>query len=152
MASPAEIVRVVLANAGLVAYPGIDQRPSSDLIQCFLDLMPDAPDEVLVLADNGGRQFGRAMVGTTHKHYQIKANLRTLDHLGYDLLKAIYDYIDNMDLPTVIESRGMACNIASLYNTSEVAFLGEEVGTRRRLWHLTFGLAMQSVEQTPVEV
>lgn len=153
MASPAEIVRAMLIEAGLVIYPDVVQQPGDGTTQCVVNVVPDQPDQLLLLKDVGGRQFGRLMDGPTLKHYAVKMNMRSLDDAeGYDVIQSIYLYIDDADYPKHVVSRGMECHIASVYNTSEITSLGEQEGTRRRLWALDIMVALQAVEYTSLEV
>lgn len=153
MASPAEILRVLLMkDAGLVDYPGINQDVHVPKTQCFINVMPDDPPQALCLADTAGRQFGSLTAGRQLQHYGIKINMRHEDpRKGHDSIKAVKDYIENFSGNVTVRSRGMACNVGSLYNTSSIVSLGLEVGTRRNLWSMSVMMAMQDIEETPVE-
>lgn len=154
MASPAEVIRALMIRDGLVMYPIGRATRQNELPQCFVGMMPNEIDVAVLLADTTPRMFGRAMVGTTWKHYGIKLNLRHLasnGQAGYDVIKSISDWIDYLEVPTQVNSRGKTCHVCSLYKDADVKDIGEERGTNRRLWSMDLLLAMRTVEQTPIE-
>jgi hypothetical protein len=154
VASPAEVLRAMMIEAGFASMPATTLLPGQKA-PCYVASLPDEADYGYLIKDTAPRMFGRAMVGTTWKHYGLKLNYRHLardGQKGYDAIRALSDWMDDVIGPLSVNCRGFVCKVMSLYKTTDISEIGEEKGgTERRRWAMDLCLAMQSVEQTPIE-
>ncbi len=115
--------------------------------------MPNDPDVVVTLANTAGILFGRIQdTGEDVQHFGIKVNCRHTDEgPSYDLMKSIHTAVAAWRGPAIVNVRGMACRVDSVYNNGSIITIGEEENTKRFLYSLNVRMAMPQLAQTPLE-
>jgi hypothetical protein len=151
--SPAYILRQILVDAQIVIMPAVlgqtipfVQTPQDGSTVCYVSSMPDDVDQVVCLYNTMGRLFGRLQEGKTKVHPGIKVEVRALDPgTGYDLISCISNALDKIQTQTVTVDE-IDHYIQSVYRTSPIVELGEEVGKKRQLFTLNARMAFQALE------
>jgi len=149
MASPAQIVRQYLIDKGIVIDPEepgelytYNAIPGDGVTPCYVSSLPDDIDQAIVIKDQAGVYFGRRMPdGKSMLHPGIQFVIRSLDYqTGYDLANSIvlaFEAVNNTNttVNTVVYS------VKSVYRTSTIIALGEEVGKKRQLFSINARVA-----------
>jgi len=155
MASPAEIVRACFVQLGLVIMPvsneqlPVAQLPEDGTTQCYVGNQPDDVDQMVCVYGPAGRVFGREMRGgKTLLHSGIKVIVRALDYpTGWALANLIattgMDSFPGNSTVTVTDDPTVY-NVQSIYRTSDVIELGEEVGKKRQLFSINARIALNN--------
>lgn len=155
MASPAEVVRQYLINSGLVILPVVtgevipaQQLPGDGSTVCFTRSMPDDYDQAVCIFNTTGPIFGRRQRdGKQLMHPGVNVFVRTLDDTGYDLAVTLANALDASTRSTIMIDE-MEYLVQSIYRTSPVISLGEEVGKQRQRWSINARVAFQ--DQQPI--
>lgn len=150
--TPAYIVQQLLVDAGTAILPGLREIPDEDVVEVHANNAPDNINRCVLVRDTAGVQFG---------HDQREADV--LEHAGLlitvrhdddrkagNICKAVagtFKARKNVD----VEVDDLIYHVQSVYRTSSLLSLGEEVGKRRFLWSFNARVAMQAREPTPVE-
>ncbi len=158
MSGPAEIVRAALVAQNLVLMPGdtvnqlipFQQIPFDGSMPCYVSSMPDEIDQGLLLRDVAGHLFARRMEdGKYLVHCGLKLLMRTIEY-DYDSVNALFNAItaiSKVSIPITDPAGNIVQHfVQTIYRTSTIIPLGEEVGKRRQLWSLNVRVAMQDQE------
>jgi hypothetical protein len=151
MASPAEIVRQILINDGLVELPPVpgqllpqQQMPNDGTTACYVSSMPDTIDQAVMIKDIAGKYSGRLMRGRSTVHFGLLIKIRALDESGYTTIAApIYLALDEFMPSIVMMPDGTEYPVQSVYPTSDIINIGEQVGKRREQWTINARLAFR---------
>lgn len=149
MASPAELVRMCLVHRGWVTMPDPTMPiPANGSTYCFVSSLPNEPDQLLYLRDSTGLIFGkRQNDGKVLEHPGIVIIMRSLD-FGRDWAMDLLEAIESITHTDITMPDGMIYHVQSVYRTSTLADMGEEVGKRRHSWTANARVAMQDLEVT----
>lgn len=156
MASPAEIVQNALAGLGLVTLP--EQRnllspiqlPGDHSTVCFANSSPDDYDQMVSVTDTAARMFGRRMRYPKYlMHNGISVLIRHLHpKFGWALANRIavdgLDQLSNMQIQ--LYKSDEIHYVKTVYRTTSVIFLGEQVGKKRFLWSIMARVAFDDRE------
>lgn len=148
-------MRAYLIQQGVVVLPlrpgkniGFRQiRPGIDPTPCFVSSMPDDYDNAVMIRGVAGAHFGRFQsTGQTMLHPGLKIMVRTLLYeQGWPLAQSIATALDNFTAATIIVDDETHA-VQSIYRTSNVIELGEEIGKKRQLFSINARIAMQAAE------
>jgi hypothetical protein len=100
--SPAEIIQQALVGSGLAVQP-----PSTGLTglwPAWVSVMPDVPDNVLVVYDTAGKDMGRTSPDQRRSEYHgVSIHVRSMTlSLGWQKARSICDFFDTLySLPIV---------------------------------------------------
>jgi hypothetical protein len=94
--SPAEIIQQALVASGLAVQP-----PSTGLTglwPAWVSVMPDTPDNVLVVYDTAGKDVGRTTPDQKRSEYHgVSVHVRSLAHgVGWQKARAVCDFFDTL--------------------------------------------------------
>jgi ribosome biogenesis GTPase A len=156
MAGPAEIIRSILVTQKLVAMPPVagktvpfQQLPGDGTTLCFIGSMPDTPDQAVAIYDTPGIIWGRRQRDAKDLvHSGILIKIRTLDYSGYDLANNLANSLVTIKQTNTIIGE-TTYYVASVYRTSNVVSLGEQVGKKRQQWTVQARVAFQDI-QAPI--
>jgi hypothetical protein len=157
MMSPANILRQILVDAGLVTMPGVPQQtvpfqqaPGDGSTLCYTSSLPDDEDQAVLIKGTAGKVFGRQMRGgKTDVHHGVKFNIRSPnDEIGSLLAIALADGVDKIPPLLTVVLNEVSHYVQSVYRTSSVMEMGEERGKKRQLWSFNVRIAMQNREPT----
>lgn len=156
MPSPAEMMQVLLVDEGFASLP-IDTTllPGDGKWLCFVDSMPNEPEECIACFGGAGLIFGRLhKTGVKPEHQGVKLLLRSPSpETGWDKANAIAKFFDTGTLsPRVLRVRDSACYLHTVHRTSNVLSLGEQKETRLWMWSLNARLVMQEPETSPLDL
>lgn len=144
MPSPANTLRKFLVERGKITSPGVRERPGDNLPQGFYDSMPDEVDHLMAFYDVSGRMFGKIQVdGQEVRHPGIRVVFRHTDPAaGYDEFDGVCRFLDALRDPAGFSATfdDRVSYFTSVYRASDLISLGEENGTRRRLWSITYNM------------
>ena len=144
--SPAEIVQAWLISQLSFLKSNELQEPGDGSTVCLVDGMADEFDQAVFIQDQVGLDFGRRQRGKTERHPGIKIIIRALDHqTGFSLANAVANALDSSTMMTV-SVNGVSHYVQSIYKTSTIIRLGEEVGKRRQLWSINARIVFQDRE------
>jgi hypothetical protein len=141
--SPASILREILIQAEVVLPDGIPQQPNDLTVMSFVGSMPDSPDQVLVVYDEPGRFFWRNQRGNSRVHPGVQMKFRALSGDGWSVFNCIVQFLDTLG-PQVVTVYNIPYNVQSVYRTSGIMFLGEEIDRKRQLWSVNVRMAFQA--------
>jgi hypothetical protein len=154
MPSPAEIVRAKIVKDGLAVYPGVTQQPDFGPLQCFVGELEDAIDRAMTVIDAGGNLQGRSQrTGQSLVHPGFKILLRSPSQEDSDYIYDLWRQYSVVvkDPFSVLLRNNWQYNVQSVFWTSDVIFLGEDKGTRRRMWTLNGRVVYQEPARTKLE-
>lgn len=147
--SQAQILRSCLIDLGLVSYPNTG-KPY--LPPCFVGGIPNQPDPLVSIMDTPGVMFGRDVrTGASVTHAGIKIVVRSTEFLnGYPIVSAISDALDQSMQPFVtrLPEDGSIHYVQNVIRSTPIIDLGEEVGTKRRMWSVNARIALDFREPT----
>lgn len=156
MSSPAEIVRAMLVKQGLVTLPVIVgqtipyvQTPNDyeELTPCYVSKLIDDVDQLVCIMDTVGTLSQRPMRGGKQdRHPGVKVIVRTLDYTGYALINNIAVAFDGFTAGTVTTDDGVVHYLQSIYRTTTIVPMSEDIGKQRQLWSLNARVAFQDAE------
>jgi hypothetical protein len=153
MSSPAEILRAFLVREGVLAMPFVKgktvpivQHPLTELTPCYVSSMPDDPDQAVTIYDVSGIMFGRRQPdGKQMLHPGMSVLVRTINYgTGYNLtnmLAVVAETLDSSQSPVVVNDQEYW--VQTVYRTSTVTSLGEEVGNKRQRFSFDLRMALQ---------
>lgn len=154
IATVGHIAREVLMTAldGEVILPGIREIRDDETIQCFVDRSPDELDRQIRINNGHGVTFGNSQRdGRLFRHDAIMVTIRHEEEdLGNDVANRVYKALTGVT-PRDVEFDDVLYHLQSIYVTSSLLPLGEEVGKKRFLWSFNARVAMQYQDPTPVE-
>lgn len=154
MASPAEVIRACLMDAGVVILPRgqelvpFEQLPGDDTTVCYSPGEADEPDQVVIVKDSVGLLFGQLLRdGKALVHPGVSLLIRSLDYdVGYALAVRVATVLGGIGRSTV--KVGDEDNfVQAVHRTTPVTYLGED-GKRRFRWFVNFRVSFQ--DQQPV--
>lgn len=139
-------------DEGVCVMPGVREVRGDPWVQSFVNIAPDEINNCALVRDTQGVGWGHDQ--RTGKRLQHHGMSLTLRHEDYDEGEEVAG-----DIARVLEgvsNRTVTVDdynyfVQSVYVTSDVISLGEEVGKKRYLWSFSARVAMQAKEPTPVE-
>jgi hypothetical protein len=126
MSSPADIIRQLLLDLGLVAATG-DWTT-------FVSFLPESPDNAVCVYDTAGRPNGRLMAGEQIIHPGIQIRVRGLSYPAvWAKSNTIATALDSLARVLVAISSTEAHTLLNVSRTGDIIPVGiEEEGGRRR--------------------
>jgi hypothetical protein len=149
MPSPSQIVRAALVMKGAVWLPSLSvpfvQSPGDGTLPCYTSALGDDVDEAVRIHDVPGRVFGRQMNANKWSiHPGLTFLVRSLSD-DWGVAQQLANVVDELVLCSV-EFEGVVHYIQSVYRTSTIADVGEQVGKKRSQWLWHARVAFQDSE------
>lgn len=153
MATPAEVVRAYIVTKKQAVYPGIEQQPDFGPVQCFVGELGTDIDRALAVMDMAGSYQGRSQwTGGALVHRGFKVFLRSLRQEDGDKIYDIESFINGTTSPFDVRVRdNYIYHVHSIYTVGDVVALGEEKGTKRKVWILNGRMSFQEPNRTKLE-
>lgn len=159
MASPAEVLRQALSDAGALVLPALagqtvdyEQGPGATLPLAYVDSLPETPDLAMLLKDNDGLTVsaGRLQTGKMLFHHGVLLTVRTPDQGedfgdSYDKVQGLANAVNAVGRGTVTV-RGVPYLVEKAYRVGRIKRGGEEVGRRRLLFMIGARLVFQEAQ------
>jgi len=125
--------------------PAVPMIPRKGDTYGFVSSLPNEPDQILFLRDSAGLVFGKTQSGKVLEHPGLVIIMRSLD-FGRDWAKGLLEAIEQVTNVAVAMPDGNTYHVQSVYRTSTLADMGEEVSTRRHAWTANARVAMKDLE------
>ena len=126
--SPSDIIRQLLVDRGLGAYPPADPWP------IYVVMEPDGPDDVITLSDMDGTDSGRTMNdGERQEHHGVMVRVRAFTHTdGYAKIRHIAVILDQEVYDAIVVIGVRTYKIHSVSRLGDVMVLGKETLVSKR--------------------
>lgn len=132
--SPAEIIQQALVAGGVAVQPP-GNGPTGPW-PAWVSVMPDAPDNVLVVYDTAGRDVGRTAPDQKRSEYHgVSVHVRSLAHgVGWQKARSVCDFFDTLySLPVIFpDVTYVVQNVARTTGALSLGFDAPQ--SRRRLF------------------
>lgn len=127
--SPADVVRWLLAGAGLATDPA-----TSSAWPAYADAEPGSPDEVITVRDTTGRDFGfEQPSGDLVEHHGIQVRVRARDHAtGWAKARSLAVAFDRTLIRQAVTVGPTTYCVHSVSRTSGPLGIGTETGASKR--------------------
>lgn len=147
----AYVVRQVLVDKGLVIHPGTREIPHELTLQCYVNEVHDEIDEMVLVKDVTSSMFGHDQrTGDPFEHQGVLINLRHTDPLlAARFAKSISKNIKAQNVTAIVGE--LVYTVQTVYRSSSLISLGEEVGKRRFRWAFDAKIAMGPADPVPRE-
>lgn len=130
--SPADVVQALLIALGLGTTPPTPPAAAGSW-PVYVDGEPNSPDDVIVVTDTLGAQFGRQMHGTRDEHHGVQVLVRSTTHaVGYTKARAIAVALDTEARKESVTVGNSRYCVPEVTRTSDVLRLGKGPPTDRR--------------------
>lgn len=153
---PGNVVRKALVTAGVCTMPPlpgqVPVRPirGDKKMYCWVDESPDEVSNKVRVNNTGGPTFGWLQPnGRLMRHHGLMVTVWHEDKDREDIAQSIYDATTTIKGVDVTWD-GTVYHVQSVYATTDLLSLGEDVGKRRYMWSFNARMVMQFTESTPV--
>jgi hypothetical protein len=149
--TPAYVIRQLLVDKGLVIHPGAREIPHELTLQCYVNEVPDEIYEMVLIKDVTASMFGHNQrSGDPFEHPGVLVNLRHTDPLlAARFAKSISKGIKAQNVTVTVGE--LVYTVQTVYRSSSLISLGEEVGKRRFRWAFDAKIAMGTADPIPRE-
>ena len=128
--SPAYILSQLLIDLGHAVAPD-----GSTAWSMYVNMMPDAPDSIVYLANTAGKHDGRSMInGTVYHHYGWQMMVRSLsDNAAWVKINTAVVGLDavNRNIVTLGSAR---YRVQAVNRVGSILYVGLDDTTRRRIY------------------